>query len=155
MCGIHRKKRSNGCSWSFKSDKLPELRGDSLRNSNDFFSEQFLYQLQRDYVDGIRGGDDHLSFRLEPSQVREEHRDRVRGFRDNTRSINLQNPFEENFDLSTPEHETVNRIKEHPELAVELAASLQSWTKGLTDPGLPSKELNGQERAFIDHYLPK
>ena len=59
------------------------------------------------------------------------------------------------FDLSSPEHEKVNRIKEHPKLAAELEASLKAWTQELKNPGMPEGELNGAELKWVDHFLPK
>jgi arylsulfatase A-like enzyme len=59
------------------------------------------------------------------------------------------------FNLSSPEHEKINRIKEHPEIAAELEASLQSWAKTLKHPGVPTEPLKGQELKFNNHYLPK
>ena len=59
------------------------------------------------------------------------------------------------FDLSSPEHEKVNLIKKHPEMAAELEASLQSWAKTLKNPGLPTGELNDAELKWVDHFLPK
>lgn len=58
------------------------------------------------------------------------------------------------FDLSSPEHEKVNRIAQHPEIADQLHTSLKTWADTLKKPGLPKGPLNGQEREFIGHFLP-
>jgi len=59
------------------------------------------------------------------------------------------------FDLSSPEHEKKNLIKQHPEIAAALQAALATWAKQQHNPGVPSGELNGQEVRFYDHFLPK
>lgn len=59
------------------------------------------------------------------------------------------------FDLESPEHEKKNLIKEKPGIATELQADLQAWAKEQKTPGVPSGDLNGQERGWFDHYLPK
>jgi arylsulfatase A-like enzyme len=58
------------------------------------------------------------------------------------------------FDLESPEHEKKNLIKEHPEIAAKLEKSLTIWAKELKNPGIPVS-INGQEKKFYDHYLPK
>ena len=59
------------------------------------------------------------------------------------------------FDLESPEHEKLNRIKEHPKLAKELEASLQAWAKDLKNPGVPKGELNVSELKWVEYFLPK
>lgn len=59
------------------------------------------------------------------------------------------------FDLSSKEHETKNLIKEHPEVAKELHARLKTWCAEMKKPGIPNAELQGGEKAWFDHYLPR
>lgn len=59
------------------------------------------------------------------------------------------------FDLSSPEHEKRNRLKEHPEIAKELTNALKKWAAEMKSPGIPSGPLRGSEVEWIEHYLPK
>jgi len=59
------------------------------------------------------------------------------------------------FDLESPEHETRNRICEHPEIARDLEAKLKQWADQLKNPGLSKSPPNRQEEAWFRHYLPK
>jgi arylsulfatase A-like enzyme len=59
------------------------------------------------------------------------------------------------FDLSSPQHEKKNLIKDHPKIAAELQASLAQWASQMKNPGVPSGRLNAQEVKFYDHFLPK
>ena len=58
------------------------------------------------------------------------------------------------FNLDSPEHEKLNRIKEHPEIADQLQAELSTWTNGLPQPGIP-KDPPKREKTTFDHYLPQ
>jgi arylsulfatase A-like enzyme len=57
------------------------------------------------------------------------------------------------FNLSTPEHEHVNLIEQHPDKARELRADLEQWAGTLTPPGLPDGKPNNQENAWYAHYF--
>jgi arylsulfatase A-like enzyme len=57
------------------------------------------------------------------------------------------------FDMSTPEHETRNRIADEPEIAAALQADLKTWAAEQKTPGVPSETLNGQEVKFYDFFL--
>lgn len=59
------------------------------------------------------------------------------------------------FDLDSAEHENLNRIKDHPEVAKELHAALEKWCAAMKKPGIPNGPLAGGEKAWFDHYLPK
>ena len=59
------------------------------------------------------------------------------------------------FDLESPEHETRNRLAQHPEIARELEAKLKTWASQLKNPDLSDGPPNGQEQAWFRHYLPK
>lgn len=59
------------------------------------------------------------------------------------------------FDLDSPEHENRNLIEEHPKLAKELHAALKEWASEMKNPGIPSVDMNGAEKQWIDHYMPK
>ncbi len=58
------------------------------------------------------------------------------------------------FDLTSGEHETKNRIDDHPGVAAELETALKGWADGLKNPGIPSAPLTGTEKRWVDHYLP-
>jgi hypothetical protein len=58
------------------------------------------------------------------------------------------------FDLASPEHEKINRIAAHPEIAAILRGSLKAWASPLKNPGISDGPLVGPERACVDHYLP-
>jgi arylsulfatase A-like enzyme len=59
------------------------------------------------------------------------------------------------FDLESPEHETLNRLARHPEIALDLEAKLKSWADQLKNPGLTKVPPNRQEKAWFQHYLPR
>lgn len=59
------------------------------------------------------------------------------------------------FDLSSPQHEKVNLIANHPEIAAQLQASLKRWAEDLKKPGLADGPLKGPERAHFNHHLPR
>lgn len=58
------------------------------------------------------------------------------------------------FDLESEEHETKNRIEEHPAIAAELETALTEWAGELKNPGVPAGSLDGAEKKWMDHYLP-
>ncbi len=58
------------------------------------------------------------------------------------------------FDLTSAQHETINRINEHPQIASQLEAELNAWADTLKKPGIP-KDPPKREKKFFDHYLPK
>ncbi|WP_417847717.1 sulfatase-like hydrolase/transferase [Thalassoglobus sp.] len=57
------------------------------------------------------------------------------------------------FDLDSQEHERKNVLKEHPDVAADLATQLKKWSEELRPPGLPRHEVNDQESAWFKHYL--
>jgi len=59
------------------------------------------------------------------------------------------------FDLESPEHEKKNLIKEHPEVATELEASIHTWVKELKNKNVPAQPSNGGEKSFYGHYFPE
>lgn len=59
------------------------------------------------------------------------------------------------FDLSSKKHETQNLIQEYPEIAEELHAKLKDWCAEMQNPGIPKGELQGGEKVWFDHYLPR
>lgn len=59
------------------------------------------------------------------------------------------------FDLESPEHETLNRLADHPAIARDLEVKLKSWANQLKNPGLSEDPPNRQEEAWFRHYLLK
>lgn len=59
------------------------------------------------------------------------------------------------FNLELPEHETLNFIERHPGLANELRTELRKWAAEMEKPGLPGGPLEGAEKEWYDHYLPR
>ncbi len=59
------------------------------------------------------------------------------------------------FDLESPEHEKLNRIQQHPEIAAALKADLAAWAKEQKNSGVESNNLNNQEQNFFNHHLPE
>lgn len=57
------------------------------------------------------------------------------------------------FDLSSPEHETRNRIEEFPDVARSLRADLADWASDLENPGVPKGPPNSQESGWFRHYF--
>ena len=57
------------------------------------------------------------------------------------------------FELQSDADERKNLIKDHPEIARQLAGRLATWTDGLKPPGVPSKPLNNQEEAWYEFYF--
>jgi arylsulfatase A-like enzyme len=57
------------------------------------------------------------------------------------------------FDLEDKDHEKVNLIDKHPQIAAELKTALEKWAAGLYNPGVPDGELNRQEAAWFAHYF--
>lgn len=56
------------------------------------------------------------------------------------------------FDLQGDEHETQNRLSDHPEIAGELKQQLNHWSQGLRPPGLPKGEKR-REQKWYEHYF--
>ena len=59
------------------------------------------------------------------------------------------------FDLSTPEHEGVNLIQQHPEKAFEMRKAFETWAAKQHRPGLSVDQPASVENVRFDHYLPK
>ena len=57
------------------------------------------------------------------------------------------------FDLSTPDPESRNLLKDHPDRAAELRRQLKAWTDQFQPPGIPEGEVNAQESAWYRHYF--
>ena len=57
------------------------------------------------------------------------------------------------FDLSSSEHETVNRIVQHRDIALSLRKNLADWSQQLKRPGLPNHGVGMQERIWYDFHL--
>jgi len=58
------------------------------------------------------------------------------------------------FNVTHPEGETINLIKEHPDIAARLDAKLKAWTATLHRPG-PQEKLNPQDKYFFDTHVTK
>ncbi|QOV91174.1 sulfatase family protein [Humisphaera borealis] len=57
------------------------------------------------------------------------------------------------FDVTQPDGETKNLLKDKPEVASRLEAKLKAWSAGLNPPGLPT-EVHPQDQFFFeDHRL--
>jgi arylsulfatase A-like enzyme len=57
------------------------------------------------------------------------------------------------FDLNSEAHERENLLDRYPEVAGSLSKKLQQWCAELQPPGLPTGQLNSQERAWYKYYL--
>lgn len=67
--------------------------------------------------------------------------------------LRLGNRAEYLFDLDSKEHESRNRLADHPEIASKLKTKLQRWCAGLHDPGLVLQPTNGAEVRWYEHFL--
>jgi arylsulfatase A-like enzyme len=57
------------------------------------------------------------------------------------------------FDVAGDAHETKDLLKDHPDVARDLAAKLKRWCDGLKVPGMPTGKLNNAEVKWFGHYL--
>jgi uncharacterized sulfatase len=55
------------------------------------------------------------------------------------------------FDVTQPEGETKNLIKEHPDIAAKLDEKLKTWSDTLKPTGLPTTIVNEDGKFFADH----
>ncbi|MBM3860039.1 MAG: iduronate sulfatase [Verrucomicrobia bacterium] len=58
------------------------------------------------------------------------------------------------FNVTEPQGETINLIKDHPDIAARLDAKLKAWMAGLHRPG-PQESLNPQDKYFFDTHVVK
>jgi arylsulfatase A-like enzyme len=56
------------------------------------------------------------------------------------------------FDTTTFDGETKNLITQHPEIAARLQQKLQTWSEGLTPPGLPSVVVAQDANFYSTHF---
>jgi len=75
--------------------------------------------------------------------------------RGNWKYLQLANGRQFLFDLSSDAHEHANLLSEQPDVARELREKLAGWAAELQPPGLPSRQLNPQERNWYDFYFPQ
>jgi arylsulfatase A-like enzyme len=57
------------------------------------------------------------------------------------------------FDLESAQHERMNLIDKHPDIAARLKRELEQWASRLQTPGIPDGALNGQEGRFYEYYF--
>ncbi|MCI0422498.1 MAG: sulfatase-like hydrolase/transferase [Acidobacteria bacterium] len=58
------------------------------------------------------------------------------------------------FDLTNAKHEKLNRIEQHPDIALELQKDLAKWAATLKRPGIPGGHLeHSQEKGWYGHHL--
>ncbi|TWU35048.1 sulfatase family protein [Novipirellula artificiosorum] len=55
------------------------------------------------------------------------------------------------FDLESDQHEQLNRMEEHPEIADRLKQELSTWTNSIHPPGMPRGEKQ-RERGWYEYY---
>lgn len=69
--------------------------------------------------------------------------------------INAGNKASFLFDINKDPEEKHNLISKYPAIAEKLKSKLEDWTKELAPPGIPYKNLRGQEIEWYNYYFKK